>query len=108
AGMIGVGPRAAVLRYNIMYVLVFAFAFVGAYALVRQLGANKAGAAVAGAAFAYAPWRLGQAGHMHVLSAGGIALALAMLARGHGYSLRHGYRPERVRPGWAFAGWPVA
>src|SRR5437773_3951660 len=48
AGMIGVGPVAAVLRYNILYVLVFAFAFLGAYALVRQLGANKAGAAVAG------------------------------------------------------------
>ncbi|MDI5943938.1 hypothetical protein QLR68_38585, partial [Micromonospora sp. DH15] len=48
------------------------------------------------------------AGHLHVLSLGGIALALAMLARGHGWSLRHGYRPERVRPGWAGAGWAVA
>ncbi|TDC29299.1 hypothetical protein, partial [Micromonospora sp. KC213] len=34
--------------------------------------------------------------------------ALAMLARGHGWSLRHGYRPDRVRPGWAGAGWAVA
>jgi hypothetical protein len=85
-----------------------ALAFVGAYALVRQLGAGRAGAAVAGAAFAYAPWRLSQAGHMHVLSTGGIALALAMLARGHGWSLRHGYRPEKTRAGWALAGWLVA
>src|SRR5437764_773487 len=60
------------------------------------------------AAFGYAPWRLGQAGHMHVLSTGGIALSLAMLARGHGWSLRDGYRPVRVRPGWALAGWLVA
>ena len=75
--------------------MVFALAFVGAYALVRQLGAGRIGAAVAGAAFAYAPWRLAQAGHLQVLSTGGIALALAMLARGHGWSLRHGYRPER-------------
>jgi hypothetical protein len=59
-------------------------------------------------AFAYAPWRLAQAGHMHVMSTGGIALALAMLARGHGFSFRHGYRPERAKPGWALAGWLVA
>ncbi|HEX2357332.1 MAG TPA: hypothetical protein VHI50_12855 [Micromonosporaceae bacterium] len=108
AGMIGTGPVTAVLRYNIMYVLLHALAFVGAYALVRQLGAGRTGAAVAGAAYAYAPWRLAQAGHMHVLSTGGIALALAMLARGHGWSLRRGYRPDRRHAGWALAGWLVA
>ncbi|MGI5214509.1 hypothetical protein [Plantactinospora sp. CA-290183] len=108
AGMIGEGPVAAVVRYNILYVLAHALAFVGAYALVRQLGAGRIGAAVAGVAFGFAPWRLAQAGHLHVLSVGGIALALAMLARGHGWSLRHGYRPQRRRPGWAFGGWLVA
>lgn len=107
-GMIGNGPVAAVVRYNILYVLAHALAFIGAYALVRQLGAGRIGAAVAGVAFGFAPWRLAQAGHLHVLSVGGIALALAMLARGHGWSLRYGYRPERRRPGWAFAGWLVA
>ena len=108
AGLIGDGVGAAVLRYNILFVLVFALAALGAYALARQLGANRVGAAVAGAAFAYAPWRYGHEGHLNILSTGGIALALAMLARGHGWSLRHGYRPERVRPGWALAGWLVA
>jgi hypothetical protein len=107
-GMIGSGFTAALVRYNIIYVLLHALAFFGAYALCRQLGSGKTGAAVAGAAFAYAPWRLAQAGHMHVLSTGGIALALAMLARGHGFSLRHGYRPETSKPGWALAGWIVA
>ncbi|WP_434744067.1 hypothetical protein [Micromonospora sp. SH-82] len=107
-GMIGSGPEAAVVRYNLLYVLAHALAFVGAYALCRQVGAGRAGSAVAGAAFAYAPWKLAQAGHLHVLSMGGIALALAMLARGHGWSLRDGYRPERIRPGWAVAGWSVA
>ncbi len=106
--LIGEGPLAAAFRYNIVYVLVHALAFVGAYALVRQLGATPTGAAVAGAAFAYAPWRLSQAGHLHVLSTGGIALALAMLARGHGWSLRRGFQPERVRPGWIVGGWLVA
>ncbi|MFE9185685.1 hypothetical protein ACFYMB_20440 [Micromonospora haikouensis] len=108
AGMIGTGPEAALLRYNIMFVLAHALATLGAYALARQLGAGRAGAAVAGVGYAYAPWLLAQAGHLHIISNGGIPLALAMLARGHGWSLRHGYRPERRHAGWAYAGWVVA
>ncbi|MBQ1044301.1 MULTISPECIES: hypothetical protein [unclassified Micromonospora] len=107
-GMVGSGFEAAVIRYNVLYVLLHALAFLGAYALARQLGANRWGGAVAGIAWAYAPWRLAHSGHLNILSSGGIALALAMLARGHGWSLRHGYRPERRRPGWAVAGWLVA
>ncbi|MEV4662574.1 hypothetical protein AB0J85_11540 [Micromonospora echinofusca] len=108
AGMLGTGPEAAVLRYNIMFVLAHALATLGAYALARQLGAGRIGSAVAGVSFAYAPWLLAQAGHLHVISNGGIPLALAMLARGHGWSLRHGYRPERRHDGWVYAGWMVA
>ncbi|SCL22623.1 hypothetical protein GA0070616_2572 [Micromonospora nigra] len=108
AGMIGTGPEAAILRYNIMFVLAHALATFGAYALARQLGAGRIGAAVAGVSFTYAPWMLAQAGHLHVVSNGGIPLALAMLARGHGWSLRHGYRPERRRVGWVYAGWLTA
>jgi hypothetical protein len=108
AGFFGSGPADAMLRYNIVYVLAFALASVGAYALARQLGANRVGSAVAGVAFAYAPWRYGHDGHLNILSSGGIVLALAMLARGHGWSLTRGYRPERIRPAWAFAGWIVA
>jgi hypothetical protein len=107
-GLIGSGPTAAVVRYNLLFVAVAALAFTGAYALTRQLGARWQGAAVAGAVFAFAPWRWTQAGHLHVLSTGGIALALALLARGHGYSFTGGYVPDRVRPGWAAAGWAVA
>ncbi|MEU5938912.1 hypothetical protein ABZ807_06925 [Micromonospora sp. NPDC047548] len=108
AGMIGTGPEAAVLRYNIMFVLAHALATLGAYALARQLGAGRAGAAVAGISYTYAPWLLAQAGHLHIISNGGIPLALAMLARGHGWSLRYGYRPERRHEGWAYTGWLVA
>ncbi|MEV0155470.1 hypothetical protein AB0H57_17250 [Micromonospora sp. NPDC050686] len=107
-GMLGSGFEAAVVRYNVAYVLLHALAFVGAYALARQLGAGRWGGAVAGVAWAYGPWRLAHAGHLNILSSGGIALSMAMLARGHGWSLRHGYRPERRRPGWAVAGWLVA
>ncbi|GAB1646212.1 hypothetical protein [Krasilnikovia sp. MM14-A1259] len=106
--LFGSGPQDAILRYNILYILVFALSFFGAYALARQLGSRVPGAVVAGAAFAYAPWHWPQGAHLNILSTGGIALALAMLARGHGYSLRDGYRPERVRPWWALAGWLTA
>jgi hypothetical protein len=108
AGLIGSGPVAAVIRYNIMFLFLQTLALIGPYALVRQLGAGRGAAVIAGAAFAYAPWRWAQAGHMHVLSDGGMALALALLALGHGFSFINGYRPERARPGWAFAGWCVA
>jgi hypothetical protein len=107
-GMLGEGPLAATLRYNILFVLAHALLAVGGYALVRQLGAGKTAAAVAAVAFAYAPWRLAQEGHLDVISAGGIPLALAMLARGHGWSLRHGFRRDRRHAGWAALGWLVA
>jgi hypothetical protein len=108
AGMIGTGLEAALVRYNIMFVLAHALCFIGAYFLVRQLGSGRFGAAVAGMAFAYAPWKLPQEGHLHIISSGGIPLALAMLARGHGWSIRYGYRPERRNIGWIIAGWLTA
>ncbi|TMM40160.1 MAG: hypothetical protein E6F99_04150 [Actinobacteria bacterium] len=108
AGLFGNGPSAALVRYNVVFILLHALAFIGPYALVRQLGAGRTAAALAGAAFAYAPWRWGQAGHMHVLSNGGIVLALAMLARGHGYSFTRGFERGRTRVGWVIAGWCVA
>jgi hypothetical protein len=108
AGMLGSGPLAAVLRYNILFVLAHALLAIGGYALIRQLGAGRTGAVVGAVAFAYAPWRLAQEGHLDIISAGGIPLALAMLARGHGWSMRYGFRPARRHAGWATAGWLVA
>ncbi|MCH7229722.1 hypothetical protein L0U85_02440 [Glycomyces sp. L485] len=108
AALLATDTTSALIVYNVLYMGTFALAFLGAYALLRQLGARAAGSAVAAAAFAYAPWKLGQAGHLQVLSCGGIVLALAMLARGHGWSLRGGFKPERQRPGWILAGWLVA
>ncbi|MEV7621619.1 hypothetical protein [Actinoplanes sp. NPDC089786] len=108
AGLLGDGPAAALLRYNILFVLAHALLFIGGYALVRQLGAGKTGATVAAVAFAFAPWRLAQEGHLDIVSAGGIPLALAMLARGHGWTIRWGFRPARRHSGWVAAGWLVA
>lgn len=106
-GLVTGGYGGALLRYNVLYVLAYALAAVGAYALARQLGSRPVGAVVAGAAFAYAPWRLAQDGHLNILSSGGIPLAMALLARGHGYG-RDGFTRERVRPGLTVLGWAVA
>jgi hypothetical protein len=100
AGTLGEGVEAAIVRYNLLFLLSYALAFVGAYLLTRELGARPAGAAVAGAAFAYAPWRLEQDGHLHVLSSGGIPLALFLLVRGY-----RGGRPGTVLAGWLVATW---
>jgi hypothetical protein len=92
------GPHAALIVHNLLFIFTYALAFLGAYLLARELGAGDWGGAVAGAAFAYAPWKLGQNGHLHVLSSGGIPLALALLL--------HGYRRGRGR--WVVGGWLVA
>ncbi|HEV2774279.1 MAG TPA: hypothetical protein VGV90_01690, partial [Solirubrobacteraceae bacterium] len=98
AGLIGEGTRAAVARYDVLFLFAYALCFAGAWLLARELGANRAGAAVAGLAFAYAPWRLEQEGHMHVISSGGIPLALFLLVRGY----------RRGSAGTILAGWLVA
>ncbi|MGH2964656.1 MAG: hypothetical protein ACRDMH_04625 [Solirubrobacterales bacterium] len=98
AGLFGSGPHAAVFRYDLVFLFVYALAFFGAYLLARELGLGPGGAVVAGAAFAFAPFRLEQDGHMQVISSGGIPLALALGVRG--YRLR--------RPAWVVAGSVVA
>ena len=98
AGLIGEGPEAAVVRYDLLFLFAYALCFAGAYLLARELGLGPAGAAVAGAAYAFAPFRLEQDGHLHVISSGGIPLAFAAAVRG--YRLR--------RPGWVVAGFLIA
>jgi len=63
AGIFGSGPHAALVRYDLLFIFAYALAFFGAYLLARELGLGPAGAAVAGAAFAFAPYRLEQDGH---------------------------------------------
>ena len=98
AGLIGTGPRSAVARYDVLFVLAYALCFVSAYMLARELGLGPVGAAVAGAAFAFAPFRLEQDRHLQVISSGGIPLALALALRG--------YRLRDAR--WVIAGFVVA
>ncbi len=103
AGLIGSGPHAAVVRYDLLFLFAFALAFLGGYLLARELGAPPWAAAVGGAAFACAPWRLEQGGHLHVLSSGGIPLTLFLLLRGWRRE-----RPWLVVGGFAVAAWQVS
>ena len=96
-GVIGRGPHAAMVRYDLLFLFAYALAFFGAYLLARELGLSPVGAAIAGAAFAYAPYRLEQDGHLQVISSGGIPLAIAFAVRG--IRLR--------RPWWLFWAWVV-
>jgi hypothetical protein len=98
AGIFGSGPHAAMVRYDLLFIFAYALAFFGAYLLARELGLGPAGAAVAGAAFAFAPYRLEQDGHLQVISSGGIPLAITLAIRG-----------IRLRaPWWLFWAWIVA
>jgi hypothetical protein len=103
AGLIGHGVEATTVRYNLLFLFAYALAFVGAYLLARELRLKPAAAAVAGAAFAYAPWRLEQDGHLHVISSGGIPLSLFLLARGYRRS-----SVKTVIAGWLVAAWQVS
>jgi hypothetical protein len=128
-GLVGTGPEAAMLRYNLILLAGHALAFVGPYALARQLGLARFGAILVGMAVAVAPWRLGGVGHLHVLSGGAAVLALAMLARAHGVRWVLGelgtseaeatpgkhedeeprqWRPEWALPGWLLAAWQLS
>jgi hypothetical protein len=98
AGLVGEGPEAAVVRYDLLFLFAYALCFAGAYLLARELGLGPAGAAVAGAAYAFAPFRLEQDGHLHVVSSGGIPLAFAAGVRG--YRLRS--------PGWVVTAFLIA
>lgn len=103
AGLVGSGPEAALLRYNLLFLFSYALAFAGAYVLAREMGFRPVAATVAGAAFAYAPWRISQQNHLHVLSSGGIPLAIGLLLRGY-----RRQRPRALVAGWAVAAWQLS
>jgi hypothetical protein len=94
---------AALVRYNLLFLFAYSLCFVGAYLLARELGLKRLGAAAAGVAFAYAPYRVTEAGHLHVISSGGIALALFLLLRGY----RRG-SGRLVLAGWLVAAWQIS
>jgi hypothetical protein len=103
AGLFGSATVAALVRYNLLFLFAWSLCFAGAYLLARELGLGRLGAGAAGAAFAYAPYRVTEAGHLHVISSGGIPLALFLLLRGY----RRGSR-WLVLAGWLVSAWQVS
>jgi hypothetical protein len=103
AAFFGHGTVAALVRYNLLFLWAWSLCFVGAYLLARELGLGRLGGAAAGVAFAYAPYRVTEAGHLHVISSGGIPLALFLLLRGY----RRGSR-GLVLAGWLVSAWQVS
>ena len=83
AGLIGSGPHAAVAPLRPALPVRLRARLRRRLPAARELGLGPGGAAVAGAAFAFAPLRLEQDGHLHVISSGGIPLALALGVRGY-------------------------
>ncbi len=103
AAFFGSGTVAALVRYNLLFLWAWSLCFVGAYLLARELGLRKLGAAATGLAFAYAPYRVTEAGHLHVISSGGFVLAMFLLLRGY----RRGSR-RLVLAGWLVSAWQVS
>jgi hypothetical protein len=103
AGIIGSGPHSAMVRYDLLFIFAYALAFFGAYLLARELGLGPLGAVIAGAAFAFAPYRLEQDGHLQVISSGGIPLTIALAIRG----IRR-QRPWLLFWAWIVAAWQVS
>ncbi len=99
----GSGTVAALVRYNLLFLWAWSFCFVGAYMLARELGLGRLGGAAAGLAFAYAPYRVTEAGHLHVISSGGLAMGLFLLLRGY----RRGSR-KLVLAGWLLSAWQIS
>jgi hypothetical protein len=103
AAFFGSGTVAALVRYNLLFLFAYSLCFVGAYLLARELGLRKLAAAATGVAFAYAPYRVTEAGHLHVISSGGIALALFLLLRGYRRDSR-----GLVLAGWLVSAWQIS
>jgi hypothetical protein len=101
--LFGSGTVAALVRYNLLFLFAWSLCFVGAWLLARELGAGRVGASAAGAAFAYAPYRVTEAGHLHVISSGGIPLALFLLLRGYRRS-----SGRLILTGWLVAAWQMS
>jgi hypothetical protein len=99
----GSGTVAALVRYNLLFLWVWSFCFVGAYMLARELGLGRLGGSAAALAFAYAPYRVTEAGHLHVISSGGLALGVFLLLRGYRRCSR-----KLVLAGWLLTAWQIS
>jgi len=80
--------------YNILFISTFALSGLAMYLLVRDLTDRPLAAFLAGLAFAYAPYRIGQLSHLQVLSSYWMPLALLGF---HRYFTRVTTGADRIR-----------
>jgi hypothetical protein len=79
-----------ILAYNVIFLSTFVLAGLGMFLLVRAWTGQPVAAFLAGLAFAYAPYRLGQLPHLQVLSTQWMPFVL--------YGLRRFFDTRRARP----------
>jgi hypothetical protein len=70
-----------ILSYNLLFLSTFVLSGLGAYLLVRDLTGDARAGFLAGLLFAFAPYRLPQASHLHILSAQWMPFVLYGLRR---------------------------
>jgi hypothetical protein len=99
----GSGTVAALVRYNLLFLFTWSLCFVAAWMLARELGLRRLGAAAAAVAYAYAPYKVTEAGHLHVISSGGFVLGIFLLLRGYRRDSR-----GLVLAGWLVSAWQVS
>jgi hypothetical protein len=73
--------RNPVLAHNVVLLLGFVLAFLGAYALVRHLTGHRGAAAVAAVSFAFCPYMFTHLPHIQLLMTGGLPFALLAMHR---------------------------
>lgn len=103
AALVGSGPTAALVRYNLLFVFAYALVFAAGGLLARELGLRVPAAVVVATGAAFSPTRIMQNNHLNVLSVGGIFLALFLLISG--YRRR---RRWQVVAGWLVATWQMS
>jgi hypothetical protein len=99
----GSGTVAALVRYNLLFLFTWSLCFVAAWMLSRELGLGRIGAAAAAVAYAYAPYKVTEAGHLHVISSGGFVLGMFLLLRGYRRDSRW-----LVLAGWLVSAWQIS
>ena len=80
--------RNPILCYNVLFLLSFALSGLGMFLFARELTGNRTAAFVAGAAYAFAPYRFSNLSHLQVLSSAWMPFAL--------YGLRRYFETGRV------------
>jgi hypothetical protein len=89
-----------ILCYNLLFISTFALSGLAAFLLVRDLTGRRLAAFLAGLAYAYAPYRMGQFSHLQVLSSYWMPLAL--------YGLHHYFARITMGSRGRALLWPLA